>query len=147
MEAGYKQIILMSGFLPTIRTEVIADAMEYLRKHPIILGPTIEGGCYLIGLRCDCPEAIGRLSIGTDQSYRSSTEALAGAGLKWQDIDLSYDISHQEDLEFIVREINHARFTGDEQMAQCTEAVLSGFMNEKPNGAGTADSGQHEARS
>jgi glycosyltransferase A (GT-A) superfamily protein (DUF2064 family) len=130
IKAGYKHILLMSGYLPTIRAEQIADALKYLAEHPIILGPTIEGGCYLVGLRSDCPEAAPLVSVGSDTSYKDSTEALAAAGLAWQEIDLCYDISHQEDLEFIVREINHARFTGDEEIGLCTEAVISEFMNE-----------------
>lgn len=130
LTAGYKNIVLMSGYVPTVRSEQLVGAFTYLSEHPIVLGPTIEGGCYLVGLRSDCPEAAGLISIGTDTSYRDSTEALGKRKLKWQEIDLSYDISHQEDIEFIVREINHARFIGDEEIGLCTEAILSEFMNE-----------------
>lgn len=142
LKAGYRNIILMSGYVPTLRSEQIADAFQYLARHPIILGPTIEGGCYLVGLRSDCPQAAGLLSIGSDTSYRDSTEALARNKLSWQEIDLSYDVSHQEDIEFIVREINHARFTGDEDIGRCAEAVLSEFMNEAEKKAHSAANGR-----
>jgi hypothetical protein len=132
---GYDQVILLAGYIPTIRTELISTALRHLRRHSLILGPTIEGGCYLIGLRSDCPEAAELVSIGADTSYKDSTTALAAAGMAWQEIDLSYDVSHQEDLEFIVREINHCRFTGDEETARCTEALLAEFMRDMP-GAG-----------
>ncbi len=130
LEAGYRNVVLMGGFVPTVSTELLAGALAYLNNHPIILGPTIEGGCYLVGLRSDCPEAAALISIGVDTSYKDSTEALSQAGLAWQEIDLCYDVTHQEDLEFIVREINHHRFLGDEETAKCTEAVLSEFMSE-----------------
>ncbi|MEW5700612.1 MAG: DUF2064 domain-containing protein [Candidatus Zixiibacteriota bacterium] len=135
LENGYAQIILLAGYIPTIRSELIQSALNHLKRHPLILGPTIEGGCYLVGLRSDSPEAAALVSIGTDTSYKDSTSALTAAGMTWQEIDLSYDVSHQEDLEFIVREINHCRFTGDEETARCTEAVLAEFMRDKP-GAG-----------
>lgn len=130
LAAGYKNILLMSGYVPTVRADQLAGAFSFLSEHPIILGPTIEGGCYLVGMRFDCPLAATLVSIGTDTSYRDSTEALGRKKLKWQEIDLSYDVSHQEDIEFIVREINHARFTGDEDIGLCTESILSEFMNE-----------------
>lgn len=130
LKAGYKNIVLMSGYVPTVRTEQITDALRFLSEHPIILGPTIEGGCYLVAMRSDYPQAASLVTIGSDTSYRDSTEALAKKKLTWQEIDLCYDISHQEDIEFIVREINHARFTGDEVIGVCTEAVLSEFMDE-----------------
>lgn len=130
LRAGYRNIVLMSGYVPTVKTEQIADAFQYLARHPIILGPTIEGGCYLVAMRSDCPEAASLVSIGSDSSYKDSTAGLSKEKLTWQEIDLSYDISHQEDIEFIVREINHARFTGDEETGLCTESLLAEFMNE-----------------
>lgn len=138
---GYKNILLMSGYVPTVRAEQLAAAFTFLSEHPIILGPTIEGGCYLVGMRADCPEAAKLISIGADTSYRDSTEALGRKKLKWQEIDLSYDVSHQEDIEYIVREINHARFTGDEEVGLCTETILSEFMNE-PERKTTASNGR-----
>lgn len=147
LKAGYRNIVLMSGYVPTVRSEQVADALRYLSEHKIILGPTIEGGCYLVVMRSDCPEAASLVSIGTDTSYRDTTEALGKKKLKWQEIDLSYDISHQEDIEFIVREINHARFTGDEEIGQCTEAVLSEFMDESEKKAKTAGNGRKRTAS
>ena len=130
LEAGYRNIVLMGGYIPTINPELIATAFRHLGKHPLILGPTIEGGCYLVGMRSDCAEAADLISIGTDVAYKNSTAALEKAGITWQEIELSYDVSHQEDLEFIVREINHCRFTGDEDTARCTEATLAEFIRE-----------------
>jgi glycosyltransferase A (GT-A) superfamily protein (DUF2064 family) len=136
LDSGYTNIVLMGGYIPTIDSELITGAFDHLKDHPLILGPTIEGGCYLVGLRSDCPEAAEMISIGTDVSYKNSTEALREAGIPWQEIDLSYDVSHQEDLEFIVREINHRRMTGDEETGRCTEALLAEFIRET-----AADSG------
>ena len=81
-------------------------------------------------MRSDCPEAADLVEIGTDRSYKNSTERLKEADIPWQEIDLSYDVSHQEDLEFIVREINHCRMTGDEETALRTEAILSDYIQE-----------------
>jgi hypothetical protein len=147
LEDGYQNIVLMSGFVPTVSSELLAGALNYLNNHPIILGPTIEGGCYLVGVRADCAEAASLISIGTDTSYKDSTAALASAGLSWQEIDLCYDITHQEDLEFIVREINHHRFLGDEETAKCTEAVLSEFMGEAQGKPAQFDANSHHAPS
>jgi len=146
LAAGYKNILLMSGYVPTAHSDQLAEAFVYLRKHPIILGPTIEGGCYLVGIRHDCPEAAELVSIGNDTSYRDSTQALTKHKLKWQEVELSYDVSHQEDIEFIVHEINHARFTGDEDIGLSTESVLSEFMKEPERKAQAAHSRKRDAQ-
>lgn len=142
LKAGYKNIILMSGYMPTLRTQQVADVLQYLSEHPIILGPTIEGGCYLVAMRSDTPQAASLVTIGGDTSYKDSTEALTKHKLTWQETDLSYDVSHQEDLEFIVREINHARFTGDEEIGLCTEEILSEFMSETERKAAAGANGR-----
>lgn len=132
LENGYQRTVLVGGFTPTLDPQRVEDALHHLRKHPLILGPTIEGGCYLIGLRSDCREAIGLVTVGSDVAYKESTAALKKAGLPWQEIDLSYDVGHQEDLEYVVREINHCRYTGDEETGRCTELILSEFIKETP---------------
>lgn len=132
LENGYQRTVLVGGFTPTLDPQRVQDALSHLRKHPLILGPTIEGGCYLIGLRADCPDAIGKVTVGSDVAYMESTAALREAGLPWQEIDLSYDVGHQEDLEFVVREINHCRYTGDEETGRCTEDLLAEFIKDSP---------------
>jgi hypothetical protein len=124
--------VLVGGFTPTLEPQRLRDALNNLRNHPLILGPTIEGGCYLIGLRSDSADAIGLVTVGSDVAYKNSIAALTNAGLSWQEIDLSYDVGHQEDLEYVVREINHCRYTGDEETGSCTEAVLAEFIEESP---------------
>ncbi len=132
LDDGYQRTVLVGGFTPTLDPQRVQDALNHLRKHPLILGPTIEGGCYLIGLRADCREAIGSVSVGSDVAYKESTAALKEAGLSWQEIDLSYDVGHQEDLEYVVREINHCRYTGDEETGRRTEQVLAEFIKDSP---------------
>ncbi len=139
LDDGYERVVLVGGYHPTLDPERLHDALRHLRNHPLILGPTIEGGCYLIGLRSDCRKAIGLVSLGSDISYSHSTAALSHAGLAWQEIDLSYDVGHQEDLEFIVREINHCRYVGDEDTALCTENVLAEFIDGRPIGDSLRD--------
>jgi glycosyltransferase A (GT-A) superfamily protein (DUF2064 family) len=128
LENGYQRTVLVGGYTPTLEPQRIEDALNHLRAHPLILGPTIEGGCYLIGLRSDCRDAIGLVTVGSDVAYKNSIANLAQAGISWQEIDLSYDVGHQEDLEYVVREINHCRYTGDEETGRCTEQLIAEFI-------------------
>ncbi len=138
LDNGYQRAVLVGGYTPTLDPNLVKDALGNLHKHPIILGPTIEGGCYLIGLRGDCPEALGLVTVGSDVAYKRSIAALRDADLAWQEIELSYDVGHQEDLEFVINEINHCRYTGDEETGRCTESVLAEFMQDAES-----DDGNH----
>ncbi len=139
LDNGYERVVMVGGYHPTLDPHRLSEALRHLRQHPLILGPTIEGGCYLIGLRADCRKAIGLVTLGSDVSYQHSTSALSKAGLTWQESELSYDVVHQEDLEFIIHEINHCRFIGDEETARCTESILAEFIDGLPYGDGHLD--------
>lgn len=46
--AGAKKIMLLSAFSPSVKREWIEQAFNLLSDKNIIVGPTKEGGCYLV---------------------------------------------------------------------------------------------------
>jgi uncharacterized protein len=47
----FDRIILIGTDCPSITGEIIATAFQELRDHDLVLGPAIDGGYYLIGLK------------------------------------------------------------------------------------------------
>ena len=52
---GYRKIIIIGSDLPTLDAGDIEEALSCLEEQPVVLGPTDDGGYYLIGLRGDFP--------------------------------------------------------------------------------------------
>lgn len=48
---GYDDVILIGSDLPYLSTRELVDAFEALRTHAAVLGPSADGGYYLIGAR------------------------------------------------------------------------------------------------
>ena len=133
--AGYERIMMVSGYNPTLTKMTLSIALRELRRKQFVIGPTIRGGVYLLGMNQDHPELIADVPAGTDQAYRVLCEQLEEAGLDWAELDLWYDITHQEDIEFVVRDINQYRLTGDEESGKATEEVLARYLDQEKEGS------------
>lgn len=48
---GYDRVVMIGTDCPAIDSELVEQAFEQLQHQPITLGPAMDGGYYLIGLR------------------------------------------------------------------------------------------------
>lgn len=127
---GYERVLVIGGYNPTITPGLLTVALQEMKRHSVILGPTIRGSFYLIGMDANHPRLFDNVPVGTDEAYAAIAEQLRKAQLVWKEVDLWYDISHQEDIEFIVRDINQFRLTGNEDSARATEDVLTRYLDQ-----------------
>lgn len=130
LAAGYQRVVVIGGYNPTITGTLLKTALREMHKHSVILGPTIRGSFYLIGVDAVHPGLFDDIPVGTDDAYAAIAKRLREANLAWKELDLWYDISHQEDFEFIVRDINQFRLTGNEYSARATEEILTQYLEQ-----------------
>jgi uncharacterized protein len=84
--------------LPSLPGSCYTEALSLLADHDLVLGPSLDGGYYLIGLRGPAPELFVGMPWSTDRVC-ALTRAKAGAlGLKtgllptWRDVDTIEDL-------------------------------------------------------
>jgi glycosyltransferase A (GT-A) superfamily protein (DUF2064 family) len=129
-EDGYRRVLVLGGYNPTITGKLINVALQEMKRHSVILGPTLRGSFYLIAMDAVHPGLFEDVPVGTDDAYAAITAHLREQDLAWKELDLWYDISHQEDIEFIVRDINQFRLTGNEVSGRATEDVLARYLEQ-----------------
>ena len=56
---GYQRVLLVGTDLPDLPESVYQDALTLLATHEVILGPSSDGGYYLIGLSRPLPTCFG----------------------------------------------------------------------------------------
>ena len=99
LELGYGRVVLIGTDIPEIRAGSVNDAFSKLDSSDIVLGPTEDGGYYLIGMSSVHPEAFGVKVYGTGSVFEETAESIRQAGLsvaladKYPDIDTPEDIS------------------------------------------------------
>jgi len=99
-DAGYAKAILIGSDLPDLPAEHIATAFAQLDAYDIVIGPTDDGGYYLIGFRQDSftPEIFQNMMWSTADVYAETMKKIHIAGRtharlpEWSDVDVEDDL-------------------------------------------------------
>ena len=127
-ESGSERVVAIGMDSPSMPLDSIRSGFVHLRDHDCVLGPTLDGGYYLIGLSRPCPALFRGIEWSTGSVYRQTVEIVHREKLSYRELPVWYDIDTAEDIEFLVRDINQFRLAGDEERAQYTESVLANIL-------------------
>lgn len=85
-------VVLIGSDSPTLPTEYIDRAFEALQDVPVVLGPSIDGGYYLIGAVGTVPSVFTGVTWSTDQVYGQTIALLRNAGCRYLTLPAWYDV-------------------------------------------------------
>jgi uncharacterized protein len=98
--AGYTKALLIGSDCPDISRTIINRGFMLLDTHKIVLGPALDGGYYLIGMRRLEPEIFSNMVWGTERVLQQTLDKINAAGLtvallpELRDIDRIEDLRH-----------------------------------------------------
>lgn len=96
--AGMEGVAIVGTDCPGLDAKIMAQAFEQLNGHDLVLGPAMDGGYYLIGLRRVIPELFEEINWGTSE-VREKTVAIAiSLGLAVAYLPPLFDVDRPEDL-------------------------------------------------
>jgi uncharacterized protein len=98
LQAGHDRVIIIGTDCPGLTTDILQLAFQQLHDRDLVLGPAIDGGYYLIGLRRFMPELFVGISWGTSAVRQQTIEIATKLGLSMGDLPLLADIDRPEDL-------------------------------------------------
>jgi rSAM/selenodomain-associated transferase 1 len=101
----YTGVLLTGSDLPTLPAEVFHQALALLNtpKTDVVLGPSEDGGYYLIGLRTLYPAVFDDMIWSTPQVFADTVQRAERLGLnvallpRWYDIDTPADLIRLRD--------------------------------------------------
>lgn len=83
---------------PTLTDSRLGRAKAALSRHDAVIGPSEDGGFYLLGLR-RCPEGLlDDVAWSTDQACVQTMERMHGAGLTVSVLPTAFDVDRPEDI-------------------------------------------------
>ena len=123
-EMGCRKVLLISADVPQLHPSIYNAALELLNNKHVVLGPTLNGGYYMIGMKKPVPEIFNGINWDGKSVYREMSDFLDSEDISWQELELSYDIDSPEDLEQLYMEIDTLRLTGEESICYHTERCL-----------------------
>ena len=72
IERGSDACLLIGSDCPELSTEILTKAFNALKDKDLVLGPAMDGGYYLMGLKKPCPELFSDISWSTDEVLRET---------------------------------------------------------------------------
>jgi len=97
---SHARVLLMGTDLVDITREDLALAARWLAGDAeAVLGPTADGGYWLIGLRAANPALFRDIAWGTGAVYAQTVGRLAGARCAWRALPVRHDIDDASDLQ------------------------------------------------
>ncbi len=99
-------ILLVGSDCPDISVEILQDALQSLSTHEVVLGPTFDGGYYLIGVTAHLtPQHLHLLfkdiSWSTETVFAETLKRIIKNNLTYRLIKKLHDIDTPEDLRYI----------------------------------------------
>jgi rSAM/selenodomain-associated transferase 1 len=99
LDAGYEKVVLIGTDCAEINETDIELAFEALNTSEVVIGPAIDGGYYLIGMRTFIPSLFQDKSWSTPDLINETISTLKRQQINFSLLTEKSDIDYEEDLE------------------------------------------------
>jgi uncharacterized protein len=96
---GAERVVIIGSDCAELKSSDIRNAWRELRDHDLVVGPAIDGGYWLIGLRAPQPELFRDIAWSSDQVLGHTLQRAKSLGLRIQLLRILSDVDTQEDWE------------------------------------------------
>jgi uncharacterized protein len=108
VEGPQRRIIAFNSDSPHLPRSVIEEAFEILRAHDLVVGPTDDGGYYLVGAKASHPTLFSGGGMGTSSALERLLSRARVLELSVGFEDPFYDIDVADDLIRLAAELQCA---------------------------------------
>jgi uncharacterized protein len=107
-EDHQRRTIAFNSDSPHLPSPVLKDAFEILAAHDLVVGPTHDGGYYLVGAKASHPMLFARDGMGTSSALETLLSRARTLELSVGFADPFYDVDVAEDLTRLAAELRLA---------------------------------------
>jgi rSAM/selenodomain-associated transferase 1 len=97
-EQCYQKAIIVGSDIPMLDASTINAAFVCLDTSDVVLGPSSDGGYYLVGLRRPCRDLFTAISWSTNRVYEETLERIRHQRLSLVELDEMADLDTYEDV-------------------------------------------------
>ncbi len=97
-QLGYKKVVVIGSDCLEIRSEHLTSSFEVLSNNDVVIGPTYDGGYYLLGMKQIYPQLFANKSWSTSEVYPQTLTDIEHIHLSWQALETLNDIDTYEDV-------------------------------------------------
>ena len=105
---GRQRVVAFNSDSPHLPRSVLEDAFESLATHDVVVGPTHDGGYYLVGAKAFHPTLFAGDGMGTNSALERLLSRVRALELSLGFVDPFYDIDVADDLTRLAAELRLA---------------------------------------
>jgi uncharacterized protein len=105
--SNHKKVVVIGTDSPTLKGKDIDEAFNGLDRHEIVIGPSEDGGYYLLGMRKLIVEVFRNIPWGTSSVLKKTLEVLGNRKLKL--LPSNFDVDEVSDLHRLEEELKRKR--------------------------------------
>ena len=95
---GAGKVVLLGADSPHLPVERIESAFRVLDHAQVVLGPSEDGGYYLVGVSRRVPRIFEGIPWGTEDVWNHTVDRLQSAAIPYKALETWYDVDHLADL-------------------------------------------------
>lgn len=98
LNQGAPRVVIIGCDTPGLDDGLMEQALQALRHKQVVLGPTLDGGYYLIGLNAPAPSLFQNIDWGSENVLAQTLSAVKEAGITYELLPRRIDVDTPEDL-------------------------------------------------
>jgi hypothetical protein len=95
---GAERVVIVGSDLPDLTAALLRRAFGALDEHPAVLGPALDGGYYLLGMRAMIPGVFDGVPWSTDAVLARTLQRMRAAGIEPALLPALADVDEADDL-------------------------------------------------
>ncbi len=94
----YEKVVVIGTDCPDIDKNYITQAFDALNEHDAVIGPAVDGGYVLLGLRKFSLELFTDISWSSDKVFSQTQKVLNDLSWEYKELGIMHDLDRPEDL-------------------------------------------------
>ncbi|MEC9094083.1 MAG: TIGR04282 family arsenosugar biosynthesis glycosyltransferase [Planctomycetota bacterium] len=126
-DSGTHEILLIGSDTPLLPPSTIKLAFKALEKNEIVIGPSPDGGYYLVGAKTQTPLIFDNVNWGSDQVLSQTLRNIHSQGYRYELLNEHSDVDELDDLQRVVHELTQKKNRSqlENELLQIVDSVFN----------------------
>lgn len=121
-DSGVERVVLLGADSPNLPREWVDEAFRLLSDVDVVLGPTLDGGYYLVAARDRIPPIFADIPWSSGEVFAATVAKLQQSGCRFEQLETWYDVDRIDDLRRLEQDLRELA-TPEGPLEELREAV------------------------
>jgi rSAM/selenodomain-associated transferase 1 len=124
---GFCSVVVIGSDSPDLPARIIEKSFLALEDHDAVIGPSADGGYYLIGFTREAfhPDVFSGLAWGAETIYQETMDILHKAGALAHILPVWQDVDRPEDITILIKNSKKTGFAGSKTISYLRDRGLA----------------------